>query len=111
DRVLLVNWSPGCGFCVRIAGELAEISADLSRRRQRLVLVAAGSVEDNRRLLATSGLAATVLRNEGFEPFEALGTPVAYLVDEAGRVASNLALGAIEVMVLARRVAGQDEDG
>ena len=36
-RVLLVNWSPGCGFCVAIAAELAALAPLLEKQRDDLV--------------------------------------------------------------------------
>jgi hypothetical protein len=43
------------------------------------------------------------------DPFPAMGTPVAYLIDADGRVAAPLATGATEVPALARSIAGIEE--
>ena len=37
-RVLLVNWSPGCGFCVKIAAELGALHPLLVEHDVELVL-------------------------------------------------------------------------
>jgi hypothetical protein len=47
------------------------------------------------------------LREYDSEAFAGLGTPVAYLVDEHGIVAEPVALGATDVVNLARRVASE----
>lgn len=109
-RVLLVHWDPGCGFCRSIAPELAALQGDLRRRKTELVLVSRGDAESNRRLAGEHGLECTVLLQPEGPPIEAfarLGTPVAYLLDEKGRVAKPLALGAEEVPELARSAAGR----
>jgi thiol-disulfide isomerase/thioredoxin len=111
-RVLLVNWSPHCGFCSQIAQDLADLQTDLQSQGVRLVLVALGTAEDNKELLAGNGLDCTVLLQEGdVAAFHGLGTPAAYLVDEAGKIASPLALGADQVPALAREAAGRADGG
>lgn len=108
-RVLLVNWDPSCGFCRDIAPTLATLQTDLRKRRTELVLVSRGDAEENRRLAEGHALDATILLQAGderIEPFAAVGTPVAYLLDEKGRVAKPLARGALEVPELAAAAAG-----
>jgi thiol-disulfide isomerase/thioredoxin len=111
QSVLLVNWSPSCGYCAKIAPELAEIQPTLAENGVSLVLLTSGEADPNRELLETNSLSATTLLREGTEdefadPFPAMGTPVAYLLDTEGRVVEPLAYGAIEVPALARRAAG-----
>jgi len=108
SRFLLVNWSPRCGFCSRIAPELAELAPGLKQHDVRFVFLTIGEAEENRELLESHGLDCTLLFQDGgqAEVFEGLGTPAAYLVDEAGKVASELALGADQVPVLVRKAAG-----
>lgn len=113
-QVLLVNWSPACGYCAKIAPDLAEAQTALADKGISLVLLTAGDADANRELLETHGLAATTLLREGTEedfadPFPSMGTPVAYLIDAEGRVAEPLAFGAGEVPALARRAAGLAE--
>jgi peroxiredoxin len=109
-RVLLVHWSPGCGFCGQIARDLARLQGDLRRRKTELVLVSYGDVESNRALLEEHGLdCAVLLQRDGetVEGFAHMGTPVAYLLDEKGRVAKPVAVGAHEVPELAEEAAGR----
>jgi peroxiredoxin len=99
EPVLVVHWNPECEFCQALAPELARI------RRVKMVLLAYGSAEANRELAARHGLRASIgLVGEAGppEPFEKLGTPVAYLLDAEGRVARPVAQGADEVLELAR---------
>ena len=109
-RLVLVNWSPSCGFCAAIAAELAALHADLRAHDTELVLLAFGSADDNRSLLGPARLTCTVLLqgDDAVDLFRGLGTPCAYLVDEHGAIASGLAVGANQVAALARRAAGQD---
>jgi peroxiredoxin len=107
-RVLLVNWSPYCGFCERIAPDFVELQTDLEDRGIELVLLAIGDAEPNRDLLDRHGLECTVLRHNGdVAAFYGVGTPSAYVIDEAGKVASALTIGADTVPGLARALAGK----
>ena len=108
-RILLVHWSPECGFCREIASDLARLQTDLRRRRTELVLLSYGSPESNRALAEAHGLRGPVLLQrdgETVEGFARMGTPVAYLLDEKGRVAKPVAVGAHEVPELAEEAAG-----
>lgn len=107
-RVLLVNWNPQCGFCALIAPELAKLQADLGGRGVQILLVSAGDADSNRRLAEEHGLSCPILLLNGAgppKPFENMGTPVAYLLDESGRVARPVAVGSNEVPALAREAA------
>ena len=108
--VLLVNWSPRCGFCINIAPELAGLQDDLVARKVELVFLTLGDADENRSLLDEHGLHPRVLLREesDAEVFAGVGTPAAYLVDEEGRAASELTIGADKVPGLARSVAGRE---
>jgi len=109
-RILLVNWSPGCGFCRHMAHELVAVQDELAARDIELVLVAFGNADDNRALLAENGLACRLLLQDDavVEAFHGLGTPAAYFVNREGKVASMLAVGASAVPVLARSAASAE---
>jgi thiol-disulfide isomerase/thioredoxin len=111
-RLLLVNWSPACGFCRKIAPDLSELQPELRAKGVDIVLLAIGEPDANRELVEEFGLKGRVLLQDPSkaEIFPGIGTPSAYLVDEAGRTASELAVGAIVVPELARSAAGRDED-
>jgi len=107
-RVLLVHWSTQCGFCDMIAPELARLEASLRERNAQLVLISYGDAEANRRMAEEHGFDCPVLLRDQSEPlevFENRGTPVAYLIDEEGRIAKPLASGADQVPELAREAA------
>ncbi|HSE81829.1 MAG TPA: TlpA disulfide reductase family protein [Gaiellaceae bacterium] len=109
-RVLLVHWSPECGFCREIAADLARLQDDLRRRKTELVLVSYGSPESNRALLEAHGLdCPALLQPDGrtIEGFARMGTPAAYLLDDRHRVAKPVAVGAREVPRLAEEAAGR----
>ncbi|MGI8475072.1 MAG: redoxin domain-containing protein [Thermomicrobiales bacterium] len=101
---LLVFWNPGCGFCNRMVDDLKAWEAKPLKNAPRLVLVSTGTVESNREM----GLQATILLDEGFatgRSFGASGTPSAVLLDAAGKIASDVAVGSPGVLALAN---GQD---
>jgi peroxiredoxin len=107
-RLLIVNWSPQCGFCDMIAPDLAKLQDGLRQRNVQLLFVSTGDADSNRTLVEEHGLDCPVLLlKEGLElkAFEGLGTPVAYLLDEQGRAAEPVAVGAKEVPELAREAA------
>jgi hypothetical protein len=112
---LLVNWSPTCGYCIKIIDDLARCQPGLADRDIDLVLLSVGSAESNRPLLESAGLADSLLYHrpsdhsdaeEAADPFGRFGTPVAYLLDGDGRIEQPLALGAVDVPELARQAAG-----
>lgn len=110
EQLLLVNWSPRCGFCDRIVPDLADLQSELREQGVRLLLLAIGSAEDNRLQLEGHGLGSTVLLQDDIDVniFQNIGTPAAYLVDADGQIASEIAVGALDVPVLARKAAGGD---
>ena len=113
QRLLLVHWNFDCGFCGAIAPELARLEASLGEKNVRLVLLAKGDAQFNREGAAAHGLRCRILLLQDREkprPFEHRGTPVAYLLDEEGRVAAPFASGRDQVLSLAREAAG-DEAG
>lgn len=74
-----------------------------------MVLLAAYNGDLNRSRLEDLGARCTILRQaRRAGPFTGLGTPCAYLLDDALRVASSLAIGADEVLDLARRAPRRD---
>jgi peroxiredoxin len=148
-RVLLIFFNPKCGYCVKMAPDLAALESaawpaqrvgwvESSRPtvkepsyqlgkpmvgledsahptnqpellaegdRPALVLVCSGSPQDNRRLIEEHGIRCPVLLQKDMEvatQFQAHGTPTGYLIDEAGKIASQLAVGAEALLALAR---------
>ena len=110
-QVLLVNWSPHCGFCSKIAGELGELRPALDDHGVTLAFVTSGDAESNRALFDEAALSSVpVLPKDPVDPFAGFGTPAAHLLDGDGRVAAPMAYGANEVPVLARELAGVTDE-
>ena len=108
QRVLLIHWSPSCGFCTRIAPSLAQLAPDLRSANVQLLLVSSGAADSNRRLAEEHRLPGPILlqnRTQIVDAFRTQGTPVAYLLDEQARVARPIAVGAEQVTSLAWDVA------
>ena len=106
--VLLVNWSPTCGYCVGITADLARLRPLLEGNGTRLVLVVDDQARSEPEPLEPSTQTAAVLvvaTDVPGGPFDGVGTPVAQLLED-GRAASPRAEGSGEVMDLARRLAG-----
>jgi peroxiredoxin len=103
-RLLLVFFNPRCGFCTRMAPDLAALPTDAAEGRPLPLLVSTGDPEENRRLVAEHGLRGPVLLQERMEVaarYGAHGTPMGYLLDEDGRIASAPAVGADALLALA----------
>jgi peroxiredoxin len=109
--LLLVNWDPRCGFCEIVAADLVKLQPGLEAGNVCLALVSRGDVEINRKFAEEHRLQCPVLLSNDAatapEMFALYGTPAAYLLDEAGRVAAPLAVGARGVSALARRASGE----
>ncbi len=108
-RVLLLHWNFDCGFCSAIVPELARVGPKLEERNVRLVLLAKGEPQFNRERADQAGIKSRILLLQNGEtprPFAHRGTPVAYLLDEEGRIAAPFASGHDQVIALAREAAG-----
>jgi peroxiredoxin len=102
--VLLIFFNPQCGFCTQMAADLADLSANTGAGRLVPVVVTTGDAEANRTLFEQSGIRCVVLLQDQMEVaarFLAQGTPMGYRIDAAGRIASELAVGAEALLQLA----------
>jgi thiol-disulfide isomerase/thioredoxin len=100
-KTLVLFWNPGCGFCQQMLDDLRAWDANPPDGAPKLLIVATGDEDQIR----TIGLRAPVLFDQTFSKaweFGANGTPMAVLVDEEGRIASEVATGGPAVMALAR---------
>jgi len=108
-QVLLVNWSPHCGYCDLIAPDLAQLQSDFEKRHIQLLFLSRGDADSNRKLVDEHGLKCPILlQNEEAQAqdiFPGVGTPAAYLLDKQGRVARSLVIGAEQVPALASEIA------
>jgi peroxiredoxin len=109
-RTLLVSWSDTCHFCGLITDDLAALTPSLAAVGVDIVLFATGDARAIRAALDRGPLSCRLLlQADGSDSaFDGMGTPVAYLIDKHGTVAESVALGATEVVSLARALAGTD---
>jgi methylamine dehydrogenase accessory protein MauD len=110
EPALLVFWNPGCGFCQRMAGDLASWLATPPEGAPKVVLVSTGTPEAN----VAQGIPATTLLDQGFatgRAFGVSGTPSAVLVDAEGRIASDPAIGAPGIWALVGNPPAQAQAG
>jgi peroxiredoxin len=113
-RVLLVHWNFDCGFCDSLAPDLARLAAKSEKQNVQLALLASGDAPSNQQGAAEHGLKCPILLlkdGEAPRPFRHQGTPVAYLLDQQGRVAAPFASGADRVLVLAQQTAAAGSSG
>jgi peroxiredoxin len=103
-RVLLVFFSPRCGFCIQALPQLAEMPTDGRNGVPIPLIVTNGTAEENRRLVKEHRLRCPVLLQNEMEvaaQYKAYGTPMGYLIDEQGRIASEMAIGSEAILALA----------
>ncbi len=99
-KTLVLFWNPQCGFCEQMLADLKEWEADPPEGAPKLLVVSTGTGAEN----LTRGLRSTVVLDQNFSAgsaFGANGTPMGVLVDEQGKIASELAAGAPAVLALA----------
>ncbi len=109
-RRTLIFFEPTCDFCRQLLPDLARLNAQADGSSPVPTLLSSRDGQETRRLVTQHGLGCAVLvqdDGEVAELFRVPGTPAAYRIDESGRIASHLAVGAREVLALAgRREAG-----
>jgi peroxiredoxin len=102
-RILLVFFNPSCGFCLQMAPELAALPWNEKSRPMPLVITT-GDVEINRQFVKEHGIHCPVLIQSQMEvaaKYQVSGTPIGYLIDEQGKIASELATGSEKLLSLA----------
>jgi peroxiredoxin len=103
-QVLLVFSDPACGPCDRLAPHLEQL-----HRRQRelnVVMVSRGDPQATIAKASEHGLTFPIVLQRHWEISRAYGmfaTPIAFLIDEHGVIAADVAEGADAILGLARR--------
>ncbi len=100
-RSLMLFWSPTCGFCGQMLDDLKKWESNRRSGTPELIVISSGSADANRE----QGLRSRVLLDAQFKVGRmvgAEGTPSAVLVDEQGKLASAVEVGASAVLGLAR---------
>ena len=117
-RVLLVFSSPHCGPCNTLAPELEKFHREQSEREAgrvapiAVVMISRGEPKENRTKIKEYGLTFPVVLQQQWEisrKYAMFATPVAYLVDEEGVIARDVAVGTDAIQTLFVRSA-QHED-
>ena len=101
-RTMMLFWSPSCGFCEQMLDDLKRWERDRPQDAPDLLIISSGSVEASR----AQGFRSRVLLDPNSRAGSVLGsagTPSAVMVDENGKIASEVSVGAVEVLALATR--------
>jgi peroxiredoxin len=101
-RVLLVFSDPDCGPCDELAPQLQEIH--LRRPELQVLVVSRRDVEANRAKATALGLSFPIVLQKQWEvslKYAMFATPVGYLIDEQGMLASDVAVGVGPILALA----------
>jgi peroxiredoxin len=103
--VLLVFSSPKCGPCNALAPKLEKFHRKLPQLE--VVMVSQGGPEDSFAKVKEHGLTFTVVMQKQWEvsrDYAYFATPVAYLIDEAGVIGADVAVGADGVVDLITQI-------
>jgi peroxiredoxin len=104
EDVLLIFFDPKCGFCKKMAADLAALPREAGGGRAIPLVVTTGNADENSQFLEQYGIRCTVLLQKQMEVaalYRAQGTPTGYRIDGAGRIASELTVGAEPLLQLA----------
>jgi peroxiredoxin len=104
--LLLIFFNPKCGFCTKMADDLAALPLNDENGRAIPIVVTTGDREDNLQLVGRHGVRCTVLSQKEMEvasQFHAQGTPMGYRIDKEGRIASELTIGSEALLKLAEK--------
>lgn len=95
EPILLLFWSPGCGYCQELLPHV--LAFEQASTRLRSVVISGGSIAVNREL----GFASPVVLDDDRmigHSYGISGTPAAVLIGARGTVASEVARGAVAVL-------------
>lgn len=96
---LVTYWSQGCGWCQRMLEDLRTWDKTKGQDEPNLLLISSGEAEQHKEI----GIKSTVvLDNKGDIPRELgmSGTPSAVLINEKGKIISEVAVGADNIWSL-----------
>ena len=94
QSVLLVFSSPGCGPCNTLAPELEKFHCE--HPELEVVMVSKGEPKENRAKVKEHGLTFPIVLQQQWEisrRYAMFATPIAYLIDEQGVIARDVAVG------------------
>jgi peroxiredoxin len=99
-RLLLVFFGPRCGFCTQMVPSLVTLDG----KGLMPLVITTGSAEENLPLFQNGKVRYPVLLQKQMEvasEYQAYGTPMGYLIDEQGAIASSMAVGSEALLALA----------
>jgi peroxiredoxin len=102
--VLLIFFNPKCGFCTKMAADLAALPPEAAGGRAIPLVVTTGNADENRQFVEQHGIRCLALlqkQGEVATQYRAQGTPMGYRIDASGRIASELTVGAEALLLLA----------
>jgi peroxiredoxin len=111
-RVLLVFSDPQCGPCNQLAPPLEQF-----HRRTgdvQVLMISRGDREANRAKAVEHGMTFPIVLQKQWEvsrEYAMFATPIAYLIDEAGAIAAEVALGVEPILALLARAEGARASG
>jgi peroxiredoxin len=103
-RVLLVFSDPACGPCDALAPSLEALHQTHRANNLQVLIVSKGDLEANRQKVRQHGLSFPVVLQRNWEiskEYAMFATPVGYLIDERGIIASDVAVGGQAILALA----------
>jgi peroxiredoxin len=106
-RVLLVFSDPSCGPCMSL---LPRLEAAARHAGVAVLVISRGSAEANRTKRAQLGLSLPIALQAHWEIsrlYCKFSTPMAYLIDERGRTAAEVASGGAAILALLSNAAGE----
>jgi peroxiredoxin len=95
-RVLLMFMDPSCRPCDELAPELVALHEEHRLNGREIVLISRGDLEANCAKAEEHGFSFPILLQKGWRVSKDYGmfaTPVAYLIDEAGVIERDVAVG------------------
>lgn len=98
-KTLLTYWSLNCGWCEKMLDDLREWDKTRGADEPELILLSSGEAEKHRELGLQSQIILEVDKDIS-KKFGMEGTPSAVLINENGKIASELAVGAENIWAL-----------
>lgn len=101
-QTLIAYWSQGCGFCTRMLDDLRDWDKTKEQGAPNLLVVSSGEIEAHAEMDLNSPI---VLDNERrlAQELGMNGTPSAVLINEKGKIISEVAVGADRIWTLVGR--------
>jgi methylamine dehydrogenase accessory protein MauD len=109
-RVFLVFSDPGCGPCEELAPALEQVHRGPGG--VQVLMISRGDPEANRRKVAELGLTFPVVLQRSWEVsllYAMFATPIAYLIDEQGVLATDVVVGVEPIRALLAATRKQDQ--